>query len=154
MQKSYCVLNKQYSRAEYMKIVPRIIAQMQNTGECGRFFPPQFSSQTYQESMVHEFLEEIPLDVARRRGYWVAPEEPEKIIVGAIPASSFLDAVDSAAVTGLASKSIICERSGGLYKFKKPELEFYLHNALPLPRRHWNERLQEFVGERELIEGL
>ena len=41
--KSYCILNKQYSREEYIATVKKIIEDMKRRGEWGEFFPPSFS---------------------------------------------------------------------------------------------------------------
>jgi hypothetical protein len=40
---SYCILNKQYEKAEYEKEVAKIIEHMQKTGERGNFFHPSLS---------------------------------------------------------------------------------------------------------------
>ncbi|MDR0606981.1 MAG: hypothetical protein LBG52_01205 [Candidatus Peribacteria bacterium] len=41
--KKYCILNKQYEKAEYERHVAQIIEQMQQTGERGEFFHPSLS---------------------------------------------------------------------------------------------------------------
>jgi hypothetical protein len=51
----YCILNKQYSKEEYEKLMARIIEHMTGTGEWGEFFPAQLSPFDYEESAASEF---------------------------------------------------------------------------------------------------
>ena len=52
----YCIFNKQYTKAEYETLVPKIIAHMQETGERGEFLHPSLSPFGYNETVVQEFL--------------------------------------------------------------------------------------------------
>lgn len=52
--KKYCILNRQYSKEEYEKLVPRIIEQMSAKGEWGGFFPKELSFFAYNESAAPE----------------------------------------------------------------------------------------------------
>lgn len=71
-KKKYCIFNKQYSKEEYEKMVPRIIEHMKNTEEWGQFFPPNISPNPYNESFSgyhfplnnenHIFWEAEPLE--------------------------------------------------------------------------------------------
>jgi hypothetical protein len=54
--KSYCILNKQYSKEEYEKLVPQIIEKMQADGERGEFFDPSLSSFGYNETVAQEYF--------------------------------------------------------------------------------------------------
>ncbi len=51
----YCILNKQYTKEEYEKIVPRIIEHMKSTGEFGEFFPMSAAPHAYNETVAQEF---------------------------------------------------------------------------------------------------
>ncbi|MBI5152610.1 hypothetical protein HZA39_03680 [Candidatus Peregrinibacteria bacterium] len=53
--KSYCILNKQYSKEEYEDLVPRIKAHMRQTGEYGEFFPMKYSPFLYKQSTANLF---------------------------------------------------------------------------------------------------
>lgn len=54
--KQYCILNKQYTKEEYEKFIPRIIEHMKETGEYGEFFPAEISPFTYEESCAASFF--------------------------------------------------------------------------------------------------
>ena len=52
----YCILNKQYSKEEYEKLVPKIIAHMRKGGEWGEFFPAADSFFGYNETVAQEYF--------------------------------------------------------------------------------------------------
>ncbi|HRI36281.1 MAG TPA: hypothetical protein PK765_04380 [bacterium] len=54
--KSYCILNKQYTEEEYNTLVPKIIAHMRETGEWGEFFSPNLSPFGYNETVAMEYF--------------------------------------------------------------------------------------------------
>jgi len=44
-KKNYCILNKQYLKEKYQKIVPKIIENLKKSGEWGNFFPKELRIQ-------------------------------------------------------------------------------------------------------------
>lgn len=48
----YCILNKQYPKEEYEKLVARIIEHMQKTGEWGEYFPHSLSPFAYNDTVA------------------------------------------------------------------------------------------------------
>jgi hypothetical protein len=65
--REFCILNTQYSKEEYEKIVPTIIEQMRADGEWGQFFPSSLSPFGYNETVA---MEHFPLshEEAVKRG--------------------------------------------------------------------------------------
>ena len=57
--KSYCILNRQYSKKEYNKLVPKIIEHMIELWEWWEFFPSTISPFWYNETVAEEYF---PLD--------------------------------------------------------------------------------------------
>ena len=55
-KKSYCIFNKQYSKQEYEKLLPRLIEKLKASGEWGNFFPSFMSAFTYNESIANEYM--------------------------------------------------------------------------------------------------
>ncbi|MDD2943649.1 MAG: hypothetical protein PHC51_11875 [bacterium] len=53
--KSYCILNRQYSADEYEAVKKKIVESMIRNGEWGEFFPAEMSPFTYQESIASEY---------------------------------------------------------------------------------------------------
>ena len=52
--KQYCILNKQYSKEEYLACRARIEEKMRRDGEYGEFFPMELSPFPYQDSVAQE----------------------------------------------------------------------------------------------------
>jgi len=148
-KKSYCILNKQYSKDEYFKLVPRIIEHMKSTGEWGEWFPIEYAPHFYEEGSWAEFMNDIPREVAIARGYKMLPtsnevKEPESV-------SDMPDRLLPEHIPSLLSKPVKCSKTGKLFNLQKRELDFYLRMQIPIPRVHWNERMQERINTRQLI---
>ncbi len=54
--KSYCILNKQYTKEQYEKLVSKIIEYMQKTWEWWEFFPSSISPFWYNETVANEYF--------------------------------------------------------------------------------------------------
>jgi len=52
----HCILNKQYPREEYEKMLPRIIEHMKSTEQWGEFFPMEISPFEYCETVANEYF--------------------------------------------------------------------------------------------------
>lgn len=143
----YCILNKQYSKAEYEELVPKIIAHMRATGEWGEFFPVQLSPFAYNETVANEYFPLSREEVAARGWRWRESEESELNLTNAVVASelpeSIVDVTDD-----ILKLPIICEVSGRPFKIQKAELAFYRQMQLPLPRRHPDVRHRDRLARR------
>ena len=64
----YCILNKQYSKSEYIELKKKIIFYMEKTREWGEYFPGNISPFAYNESMAQDYFP-LEKDEALRRGY-------------------------------------------------------------------------------------
>lgn len=142
-QKSYCILNKQYSKAEYQELVPRIIAHMQVTGEWGQFLPSQYAPHFYEESQAYEWFEKLSPENARQRHYRVRGIEnsEKKLLQEGVPADSLADDIKNITPELIANLVIICSETGRQYKLPIQEIRFYQKQNIPLPRVHWQVRL-------------
>jgi hypothetical protein len=66
--KKYCILNKQYSKEEYLALKEKIIAYMIKTKEWGEYFPSNVSPFAYNESMAQDYFP-LTKEEALRQGY-------------------------------------------------------------------------------------
>ena len=75
--KSYCILNKQYTKEEYEKVVPKIIKHMNDMPyidkkgriyKYGEFFPPELSPFCYNETIAQEYFP-LTKEQALEQGY-------------------------------------------------------------------------------------
>ncbi|MDI6602735.1 MAG: hypothetical protein QME57_01265 [Patescibacteria group bacterium] len=82
--KQYCILNKQYTKEEYEKLVPKIIDHMSKMPyidkkgrvyKYGEFFPPELCPFCYNETIAQEYFP-LTKEEALKQGYkWKDPEE-------------------------------------------------------------------------------
>ena len=119
--KSYCIFNKQYSKAEYEELVPRIREHMTQTGEYGEFFPVEMSYFPYEDTLAQDYFPIKEKVIQQVQGTY---EE-----VSSIP-----DNIGEVNANDIESKSYFCPETKKLFRFQKRELEFYKKLGLPLPR--------------------
>jgi hypothetical protein len=150
--KSYCVLNRQYSKEEYLELTPRIAAYMQATGEWGEYFPPALSPHSYRCSVACEFCAPLEPSELKRRGYRLDEVEEPDSHPEALSTSSLPEHVRDLKPEELLGKHFKCSLSGRAFNFQRRELDFYIKHNLPLPTRCWRERIRELIAKRPLIE--
>ncbi|MDP3710786.1 MAG: hypothetical protein Q8R29_03655 [bacterium] len=150
--KSYCILNKQYSKEEYEKLVPQIIDhmnQMPYTDSKGRiyrygeFFPPERSPFAYNETIAQEYFP-LTKEQAEQQGYrWKEPETknyqitktPDQLPdhIKDVKDGILNDIIQCAHVT--TSQVVTCnEQCTTAFRIIPQELEFYRKNNIALPR--------------------
>ena len=141
----YCILNKQYSREEYERLVPKIIKQMKSSGEWGEFFPITLSPFAYNESVAQESFP-ITKEEAAALGYrWYEKQESSDQYLG--PSVTLPD--DIRQISDNISKQIlICEATFKPYKIIPQELKFYRELNIPIPRKCPDQRHKERMALR------
>lgn len=142
--KKYCILNKQYSKKDYDKLVPQIVEQMQANGEWGRFFLPQHSPFAYNESAAQEYLPLSKEDCAAQGFRW-KEDLSSKSYKGptyVIP-ENIKDVQDD-----ITEHILFCEATGKPYKIITQEFNFYRERRLPIPRLHPDERHRRRMAMR------
>lgn len=74
-QGQYCILNKRYSKEQYLELKKRIIEHMKKTGEWGKYFPAKYSPFAYNESVAQIYFP-LTKKEAEGKGYsWHDAEE-------------------------------------------------------------------------------
>ncbi len=136
-KKSYCILNKQYTKEEYFELLPRVKEHMRSTGEYGQFFPQRLSPFFYNQC---EAIDYFPLsrDEALQKGYkWhdenIEPMQDSYVI------PDHIKEVDNT----ITSRLLVSKKTGKQYKIIKQELEFYRKVNVPLPRIAPLERIKQ-----------
>jgi hypothetical protein len=134
----YCILNKQYTKEEYEEMVPRIVAQMQQQGEWGEFFPAAISPYAYNETTAQEYFPLTREEAQERELTWKEnlpfTVGKETMRLDQIP-SRIEDVQDS-----IADQVLACQATEKNFRITKKELEFYRDMRLPVPRFHPDER--------------
>lgn len=162
--RKYCILNKQYSKADYEALVPKVIAHMNampyvdamgREYRYGEFFPSEISFFAYNESLAQQYFP-LTKEEALAHGYrWRDPEEKHHAVTkepDALPdhikdtdASILKDVIDCE------HKGTCNEQCFGAFRIIPGELDFLKAMNLPLPRLCPNCRHYGRLHARDLI---
>jgi hypothetical protein len=134
----YCILNRQYTKEEYEKLVPEVIEQMRKAGEWGEYLPSFVSQFTYNESLAQEYFPLAREDAIAQGWQWrddeVTAPPSDIITVDQLPKTIHETQDD------VLQMPVICEKTRKPFHFVKQELTFYRSMGLPLPHLHPDER--------------
>lgn len=159
--KQYCILNKQYSKEEYEKMVPKIIGYMDampykdsygRVYRYGEFLPPELSPFSYNESIAREYFPLTKEEVEAQGFLWRESKEKNHQIT--LPSSAIQDEIKNTddSITkesiGCAHQNKCNEQCTTAFRVILPELAFYKENNLSLPRLCPNCRHGERLKER------
>ena len=135
----YCILNKQYTKEEYEKLVPKIIEHMRKTGEWGEFFPLEMSLFGYNKSTAQLYYP-LTKEAALTRGLnWDDYEPPQPKVAKMIHPQELPDNIREV-TDDILEAAIECEVTKKLFRITAQELKFYRRQNLPVPRRHPDQR--------------
>ncbi len=145
--KQYCIFNKQYTKEEYEKLVPKIKAHMNEmpyvdkggkTYKYGEFFPSELSPFSYH---ITEAEELFPLNEteAKNGGFNWYPIKTEQHLP-TVSASSIPDQIDNVD-DSIINEIIGCEHEGACnhectkaFRVISDEIKFCKRLGIPLPR--------------------
>jgi hypothetical protein len=145
--KQYCILNKQYTKEDYEKLVPQIIEGMKETGDWGNFFPVDMCPFAYNESIANEY---IPLskDEALKQGFTWRDDIPRTLGQENYKYEDLPKDSDEYTDENLLNKILKCESCGFNYKFISREIAFYKKMKLVIPTKCFNCRHQARMNKR------
>lgn len=147
MRGNYCILNKQYTKEDYEKMVAGIIQYMQKTGEWGEFFPIWTSQFGYNQTTAQMYYPLTKTEATQQGLRWSDYETPVPQAQNLVKATDLPDNIKDVNDTIL-SAAIECEVSKKPFKLTAVELQFYRTQNLPLPRRNWFERHMDRFRKR------
>ncbi len=146
--KQYCILNKQYSKEEYEKLVPKIIEHMQKEGSWGRYFPREKSPYGYNETMAHQFFP-LSKEQAIAEGFtWKEHTDAGPKIDGIHIKQNVPDTIAQVTEDMVKGKVFTCSESGKPFKVIPQEFAFYKKNNIPLPAFHPEVRFTHRAARR------
>ncbi|MCX6722311.1 MAG: hypothetical protein NTY04_03955 [Candidatus Staskawiczbacteria bacterium] len=138
--KEYCIFNKQYTKEEYEKLVPKIIKHMNEMPyvdekdriyKYGEFFPIGLSPFGYNETAAQDFLP-VTKEVAQMMGFnWrdsKAPEHQPTLLAQNLP-----DDIENSSAE-IIKENIGCLSCAKAYRIIPKEYQFLKQFHLPLPR--------------------
>lgn len=138
-RKSYCILNKQYSKEEYEKLKAKIISDMKTNPYVdklgckffyGEFFPPELGKFPYNKSNAMKFLPKTR-DEALALGYiWDDSEDISHVIT--LRAEDLPDTIKKTTESVLV-EVVECDNCKRGYKIVQGELNLLYKMGLPVP---------------------
>ncbi|OGJ08725.1 hypothetical protein A3I95_03555 [Candidatus Nomurabacteria bacterium RIFCSPLOWO2_02_FULL_44_12] len=147
-KKSYCILNKQYSKEEYEELKEQIIQNMKNTDEWGLFFPKELSPFCYNEAIVNEYMP-LTKEEALAQGFRWKDNIPGTKGQGTIEYPK-LPKIPEDYNDNLIKEVLTCESCEKNYKLINREINFYKKNKLSLPSKCFNCRHALRMGKRNV----
>jgi len=143
--KSYCILNRQYSEDEYFKIVDEIKFNMLEKGEYGDGVGLEFSAQAYNFSLAQIAFPLNDEEITKLGGY--VAKEPETNVgnIEIVKYGSLPKTIDEIS-DEILNKAILCEKSNRPFRITASELGFYRRMKLPLPNTHPLFRIEKMLN--------
>ncbi|MFH1536734.1 MAG: hypothetical protein ABID45_01970 [Patescibacteria group bacterium] len=141
-KQSNCILNKKYTKQKYEEIKGKIMDQMKQTGEYGRFFPPELSPYGYNISLAGLYLPSNKESVIAKGFKWQDEASEFQSSTYEVP-ENIKDVKDDILDDILAD-----ENTGRNYKIIKQELEFYRLHNIPVPKKCFTERHKDRLAKR------
>ncbi len=128
----YCILNKQYTREDYERMVPKIISHMKQTGEWGEFFPATLTPFAYDETPANEW-HPLSVEEAKKLGYRWQGEDTGSQGRETIEWRDVPDSIKEVPEV-MGKETLACQKCSKNYRIQKQELEYYKTYKIPLPR--------------------
>ncbi len=149
--KSYCILNKQYSKDERYAKVNEIFAQMERDWQLWEFFPASMNPFYFNDTAAYLIdpsftKEEVTKLWYLRRDEPITVDIPEGAVTVKSSELGQFESVDERGERKLdetVCKRVIIDENGDAYRIIPMELEFLQKHGLPLPRKHWLTRMKE-----------
>jgi hypothetical protein len=146
-KKEYCILNKQYTKEGYEKLIPKIIKHMEelpyvDKNKCqykfGEFFPAEISPFAYNETMAYEQFPLSKEEILNKNFKWF--DDLDRNYEATLDTKNIPDNI-SDVTDNILKETIGCEHTGlcnhqctKAFRIISEELQFYKRMNLPLPR--------------------
>jgi len=145
VNKEYCVLNIQYTKEEYEKLVSKIIKQMINNWEWWEFLPAHISPFWYNETVANEYYPLTKQKALEKWFNWSDYEQPNPKAKKIIPANKLPENI-SDIPDDILNWAIKCEETEKPFKMIKQELKFYRKQNIKIPTKHQDIRHRNRVA--------
>lgn len=147
--KSYCILNKQYEKEEWHRIVNLIFTSMESNWTLWTFFPWRLCPYNFNDSasmlLDDSFTKaEVEADWFMRRDEEIKIDIPEWMDVVSVDELHEYESMKEWIFTidPVILKKVIKDEDWDVYRIVKMEYDFLVKYGLPLPRMHWLQRLK------------
>ncbi len=139
-KKKYCILNKQYTKEEYEVLKSKIISDMKEKGEYGKFPPYSLGLCPYNFSTAAIYFPEVTREyVLEKGGYW---DEGEGVKVEGMNTKDIPESIEAIDVS-ICKQPLVCPVTGWRYNISEAELSFLKKMQIAIPRVHFDVRTKE-----------
>lgn len=148
--KSFCILNKQYTKEEWYEMADKIFAQMDKDWTLWEFFPWSLNPFYFNDTMAYLIDDSFTKQEVEKQGYMWRDEEikvdiPENVeIIHELSLQDYqgFDENWTWQINSEIMKKVIKDKKGNYYRIVKMEYDFLLKHWLPLPEIHWLDRIK------------
>jgi len=162
--KSYCILNKQYTKEERYEKVDEIFTQMERDWQLWEFFPATMNPFYFNDTAAYLIdpsftKEEVTAKWYFRRDEPIKVDIPEGMEIVYTSSPSLLlsekgdhktlddfewfDDQGNWTINADILKCVIQDEQWNVYRIIPMEYKFLVKHGLPIPRKHWLERMKE-----------
>lgn len=129
----YMILNKKYSKEEYLSLKEKIIKHMLETKEYGEYLPPAIAPVYYNETRGAVYMP-LTKDEVLAKGWNWEDKVPGVFGKGTILADEIPDSIDNIDDSFL-SNILTCISCTKNYNLTEAEFSFYKREIIPIPRK-------------------
>ena len=161
--KSFCILNKQYTKEERYELANKIFEKMDQDWSLWKFFPPSMNPFYFNDTVAYLIDDTFTKEEVTKEGYlWreekIAVDIPKNLEIiytgkkdendekgkkGKVLSDfQWFDTNWNRQIDPEILKKVIVDEQGNYYTIQKLELEFLQKYGLPLPEIHWLERIK------------
>lgn len=148
--KSYCILNKQYTKEEWHELADKIFAQMDTDGILWDFFPWYLNPFYFNDTVAYLIDDSFTKDEVWTDGYMWRNEEiqvdipnnTEVVETKDLHNFQWFDPNGIWKIDPEILKKIIKDDKWNIYRVVKMEYDFLAKHSLPLPETHWLDRIK------------
>lgn len=141
INKSYCILNKQYTKKEYFELADKIFSQMDKDWILWEFFPAYINPFYFNDTAASLLDDSFSKEEMTKEGFlWRdekikvdIPEWTEIINIGDLDIINYGEEI---------LKKVIMDQSWNYYRIVRMEYDFLKKYNLPLPEIHWLDRIK------------
>lgn len=149
--KQFCIFNQQYSKEERHAKVDEIFSAMEQEGRLGEFFPATMNPFYFNDTAAYLIdpsftKEEVTKLWYLRRDEPVKVDIPEGVELVKVSELANFESFDASGARYIDSSilnKIIVDEQWNYYRIIKMEYDFLVKHGLPLPRKHWLDRMKE-----------
>ncbi len=148
--KSFCILNKQYTKEEWYELADKIFTSMEKDGTLWDFFPGNMNPFYFNDTMAYLIDDSFTKEEVEKEGYmWRdkaikvgIPEGAEIVRSNELDTYQWYDRDGNWQINPDIMTKVIVDKKGNYYKIVPMEYEFLMKHILPLPEIHWLERIK------------